>query len=153
MKMKKLLALMLAAVLALTMLTACGGGKGKDVDISDVNAILQSQGLDIEVKSSMELNTVMNIFKAAMRQNDIYLVDTEILASELGPLMPGFACWQVYSSSQQYDTSLEHAAANAVRDLVAGYGANYRFYVSGIELVEPSTQIRYWFVIVGAKNP
>ena len=152
MKMKKLLALMLAAVLALTMLTACGG-KGKDVDISDVNAILQSQGLDIEVKSSMELNTVMNIFKAAMKQKDVYLVDTEILASELGPLMPGFDCWQVYSSSQQYDTSLEHAAANAMRDLVAGYGANYRFYVSGIELVEPSTQIRYWFVIVGAKNP
>ena len=67
--------------------------------------------------------------------------------------MPGFACWQVYSSSQQYDVSLEHAAANAVRDLIAGYGANYRFYVSGIELIEPSTQIRYWFVIVGAKNP
>ena len=92
MKMKKLLALMLAAVLALTMLTACGGGKGKDVDIGDVNEILQSQGMDIEVKSSMELNTVMSIFKTTMRQNDIYLVDTEILASELGPLMPGFAC-------------------------------------------------------------
>lgn len=68
MKMKKLLALVLSAVMAVSMLTACGGGgegtgssgiggsSGNALDIDKVNAFIVASGSNAYTHNSSELN-------------------------------------------------------------------------------------------------
>lgn len=60
MKIKKFLALAMAAVMAVSVLTACGGGSGGSLNTSEVNSILGKAGSDIKVTSS-------NAFKTAVK--------------------------------------------------------------------------------------
>ncbi len=58
MKAKKLLALVLAMVMALGMLTACGGGGGgSSLDMGEIRGLIASEGYDVDVSSSSELNS------------------------------------------------------------------------------------------------
>ena len=59
MKMKKLLALVLSAVMAVTMLTACGGGSGNVLDLNKVNSIIEEQKIDAKAENSNVLNTAV----------------------------------------------------------------------------------------------
>ena len=60
MKMKKLLALVLSAVMAVTMLTACGGGgSGNVLDLNKVNSIIEDQKIDAKAENSNVLNTAV----------------------------------------------------------------------------------------------
>ena len=66
MKMKKLLALALSAIMAVSMLTACGGGgesgsmigisSGNKLDMDRVNAYIAASGSNVIVKNSGVLN-------------------------------------------------------------------------------------------------
>lgn len=60
MKLKKLLALALSLMLALTMLTACGGGRSNIVNTGEVESILAGAGMDVDVGKSGELNRMVN---------------------------------------------------------------------------------------------
>ena len=60
MKLKKLLALALSLMLALTMLTACGGGRSNIVNTGEVESILASSGINVDVGKSGELNRMVN---------------------------------------------------------------------------------------------
>ena len=62
MKMKKLLALVLSAVMAVTMLTACGGGGSSSrnvLDLNKVNSIIEEQKIDAKAENSNVLNTAV----------------------------------------------------------------------------------------------
>ena len=52
MKMKKLLALVLSAVMAVSMLTACGGGGSSSLNVGEVSSLLNNEGYDVTVRSS-----------------------------------------------------------------------------------------------------
>ena len=60
MKLKKLLALALSLMLALTMLTACGGGRNNVANTGEVESILASSGINVDVGKSGELNRMVN---------------------------------------------------------------------------------------------
>lgn len=60
MKLKKLLALVLSLMLALTMLTACGGGRNNVANTGEVESILASSGINVDVGKSGELNRMVN---------------------------------------------------------------------------------------------
>ena len=61
MKMKKLLALALSAVMAVSMLAACGDGlRGGDVNLNKVNSILADDyGMDVKAQNSNDLNVAL----------------------------------------------------------------------------------------------
>lgn len=58
MKMKKLLALVLSAVMAVSMLAACGGGGGS-LNVSELNNVISSYDGGFTVKTSGEFNSAM----------------------------------------------------------------------------------------------
>ena len=60
MKLKKLLALALSLMLALTMLTACGGGRSNVANTGEVESILAGSGINVDVGKSGELNRMVN---------------------------------------------------------------------------------------------
>ena len=68
MKVKKLFALILAAVLAVSVLTACGGGSGGSANIGEVSRIAASQGVDAPIKSSSNLNRALSQTASYMKQ-------------------------------------------------------------------------------------
>ena len=55
MKMKKLLALVLSAVMAVSMLTACGGSGSSSLNVGEVSSLLSDEGYDVTVGSSSDL--------------------------------------------------------------------------------------------------
>lgn len=61
MKMKKFVALALAAVMAVSVLAGCGGGSGVSgsVSTSQVNNLLEDVGSDITVSSDSTLNNAV----------------------------------------------------------------------------------------------
>lgn len=71
MKAKKFAALILALVMALTMLTACGGGGGS-MSLSEVNSILSDKGSSVRVISDSELNSAVKTTAASLQKNGVY---------------------------------------------------------------------------------
>lgn len=77
MKMKKFLALVLSAVMAVSMLAACGGGGGS-LNLSEVNAIVSEYSGSIRVRSSGALNSAIRDTAAYLEQSNSF---TEAVAS------------------------------------------------------------------------
>ena len=71
MKMKKLLALVLSAVMAVSMLAACGGGGGS-LNLSEVNAIVSEYSGSIRVRSSGALNSAIRGPAAYLEQSNSF---------------------------------------------------------------------------------
>ena len=71
MKAKKLLALFLTALMALTILTACGGGSNK-LDMDDVNAKVVSMGGDAVVENDGRLNSAVRAVANEFRRRSTY---------------------------------------------------------------------------------
>lgn len=92
MKLKKLLALALSLMLALTMLTACGGGRRNIVNTGEVESVLASAGINVDVGTSGELNRIANSVADTLEKrsysNDL---DNEITAMLNSMLPPGVA--------------------------------------------------------------
>ena len=146
MKAKKLLALILYAVMALSMLTACGGGG--DLNVKNVNDILEQQGYTVEVKSSPALDFALNTTVGEMRREKFYLLDTAEWANGVGSAMTtlGFSCWTIYSGVETDEPSLESAAARCVRELTQEFGSDLNVSVSGQTLVDEAGT-RYWVAL------
>ncbi len=76
MKMKKLLALALSAVMAVSMLTACGGGsKAGSLNLSEVNSVINEYGGETRVKNSNTLNNALRSVADTLRENGTYTTD------------------------------------------------------------------------------
>ena len=92
MKLKKLLALARSLMLALTMLTACGGGRSNIVNTGEVESILAGAGMDVDVGKSGELNRIANSVAYTLEKrsysNDL---DNEITAMLNNMMHPGVA--------------------------------------------------------------
>ena len=81
MKLKKLLALALSLMLALTMLTACGGGRRNIVNTGEVESVLASAGINVDVGTSGELNRMANsVADTLEKRNYSSNLDNEITA-------------------------------------------------------------------------
>lgn len=88
MKLKKLLALALSLMLALTMLTACGGGRRNIVNTGEVESVLASAGINVDVGTSGELNRMANsVADTLEKRNYSSNLDNEITAM-LNSMLP-----------------------------------------------------------------
>lgn len=73
MKMKKLLALALSAIMAVSMLTACGGGgKAGSLDLGEVNSVINEYGGETRVKNSNTLNSALRNVADILQKNGTY---------------------------------------------------------------------------------
>lgn len=91
MKGKKLAALILAVVMALTMLTACGGGGGS-VSLGQVNTLLAQQGVDADVRSSGDLNQAVRQVAATLEQMNTFdttVANTLMIQNRKYPVVSG----------------------------------------------------------------
>lgn len=98
MKMKKLLALVLSAVMAVTMLTACGGGGNKagSLNLSEVNSVIREHGGETRVKNSTTLNNALLNVADILQKNGTYTTDagTAALKSVRGyPIQESGSTW------------------------------------------------------------
>ena len=79
MKMKKLLALALSAIMAVSMLTACGGGSKSDsLDLSEVKDTVAEAGVSVKVSSNNELTSAVRAVASVLKQNNTFDSQTAI---------------------------------------------------------------------------
>lgn len=79
MKMKKLLALVLSAIMAVSMLTACGGGsKSGSLDLSEVKDTVAEAGVSVKVSSNNELTSAVRAVASVLKQNNTFDSQTAI---------------------------------------------------------------------------
>ena len=79
MKMKKLLALALSAIMAVSMLTACGGGsKSGSLDLSEVKDTVAEAGVSVKVSSNNELTSAVRAVASVLKQNNTFDSQTAI---------------------------------------------------------------------------
>ena len=116
MKLKKLLALALSLMLALTMLTACGGGRSNVANTGEVESILASSGINVDVGKSGELNRMVNS-AADMVEKRSYIsnLQDEVTAMINGMLSAG----QRGACAVVTEATLTEASITA--DMVAAY--------------------------------
>lgn len=72
MKVKKFAALFLAVVMAITMLTACGGGGAGSMSLSEVNSLLSDMGSSARVVSDSELTSAVKTVAASLKESGVY---------------------------------------------------------------------------------
>lgn len=142
MKVKKLLALVLSAVMAMSMLTACGGGNGvKNVSVSnsEVEAIFAAENIEVNVKTTNTAKTAAKAIAGAMRElnsNVIYEDSTkQILANALINSYPSGD----YVGNCYYITRAEMEAVGADAETVAAsavatFGQGKDFEIGVVEV-------------------
>ena len=82
-KIKKLLALALSAVMAVSMLTACGGGgKAGSLNLGEVNSVISEYGGETRVKNSNTLNNALRSVADTLQKNGTYTTDAGTAALE-----------------------------------------------------------------------
>ena len=144
MKMKKLLALVLSAVMAVTMLTACGGGGGSSVktvsvDRSEVEALYAAENYEINVGTSSNATTAAKQVAKLVEEKDYGAVTQDFLSTELSRrLDPGVNGMYMFASQAQVEASsvtVESLVAGTIWTLYsAGLGSNY-----GVVVVDVTT--------------
>ena len=92
MKVKKLLALVLSAVMAMTMLAACGGGGGggtekKFVDLDKVNKRVSSSVSDVTVEEWADLEKGMAAVENMVTQTNRADITLSMVQSTLEPVL------------------------------------------------------------------
>ena len=124
MKLKKLLALALSLMLALTMLTACGGGRRNIVNTGEVESVLASAGINVDVGTSGELNRMANSVADTLEKrsysNDL---DNEITAMLNSMLPPGVAGAYVFPPKDylaENSMTVDMAAASLIYNYSLG---------------------------------
>lgn len=142
MKVKKLLALVLSALMAVTMLTACGGGNGiKNVSVnnSEVEAIFAAENIEINVKATSAAKTVAKAIASAMSElnSDVIYEDSskQILANALVNSYPsdGYVgnCYYITRAEMEsVGADVETVAATAV----ATFGQGTDFEIGVVEV-------------------
>lgn len=142
MKVKKLLALVLSALMAVTMLTACGGGSGAgktvSIDRSEVEEIFAEMGYDVDVKTS---NAATAIAKqtAAWIEEVNYATAVEQVTTEVGNNFPtdavGGCSFIAKADLEAQDAPVEGVAALAIAYCYTGEAGSD----IGVSVVEVNT--------------
>ena len=143
MKVKKLLALVLSALMAVNMLTACGGGgngiKNVSVNNSEVEAIFAAENIEINVKATSAAKTVAKAIASAMSElnSDVIYEDSskQILANALVNSYPsdGYVgnCYYITRAEMEsVGADVETVAATAV----ATFGQGTDFEIGVVEV-------------------
>ena len=142
MKVKKLLALVLSALMAVTMLTACGGGSGVktvSVDRGEVEELYADEGYEISVTTSDVASTAAKQVAALIVERDYGSVTKEFISSELSARLPqgviGYYTFATKASIEASSATLELLVAGTIWTLyAAGYGDSY-----GVAVVDVTT--------------
>ena len=92
MKMKKLLALVLSAVMAVSMLAACGGGGATNIlNRSEVEQIIYDAGVDIDVGSSSEVTRAIRYGAELIKERNYSSLSVSYLSNQLRDYIPADA--------------------------------------------------------------
>lgn len=168
MKRKKFAALILAVVMALTMLTACGGGGSStsgDLDLAAVNEILESAGSGVKVTKDSNLtvgvmaaaqgvargtvtgpssavDTISKSLSTTYRIVSAYAtMETDVLAGAI--TIPGTQAIGVLNTP-------EKVAAGKVIEKQASYGSGYSYSASAKRCTTPDGTV-VWVIAVLVK--
>lgn len=142
MKVKKLLALVLSAIMAVSMLTACGGGNGVktvSVDRREVEKLYADVNYEIEVTTSNIATTAAKQVAEMITERDFGSVTQDFLSTELSRYLPqGAVGMYMFSSKANMEASsvtVETLVAGTIWSLYsAGYGNSY-----GVVVVDVTT--------------
>lgn len=126
MKIKKWLALALSAVMAVGVLTACGGGGGGSLNTGEVNSMIAKAGSDITITAPSELKNAVNSTAKELAQSGAYrnsLVATTKLNNKMGTpafglmLTSGRFCMSFILPERDIETGGEASAMAAMLGL------------------------------------
>ena len=142
MKVKKLLALVLSAVMAMTMLAACGGGgnvKTVSVDRREVEELYADAGYEIDVTTSSIATTAAKQVAEMVTERDLGAVTQDFLSTELSRYLPqgsvGMYLFSPKADMEASSVTVEAFVGGTIWSLYsAGYGDSY-----GVVVVEVTT--------------
>ena len=155
MKGKKLLALLLAAVLAAGVLTACGGpgtSAGVKLNTGTIEQMLETEGVTAAVAADGELSAAVDEVAASLAQctlEEIGRLDVKSMVARRAGAEP-LVC-EVYGDSYWISTPLgytsrrERTAAGLIDDLGAG-----SYHVAAVVFVEQGGQRQILFAVTAA---
>lgn len=140
MKMKKLLALALSAVMAVTMLTACGGssggGKTVPIDCGEVEEIFTEIGYDVDVTTSSKATAIARQTAEWVEEVD-YVTAYEKVSAEVQNNFPegvGGGCYFIVKA----EAEAQAVPAEGIAAMAVAYGytgeAGADFSVSVVEV-------------------
>ena len=159
MKMKKLMALVLSAVMAVSMLAACGDGlRGGDVNLNKVNSILADDyDMDVKAQNSNDLNVALiEVAHKLKKDGPITSDNANVLLSQSRnyPLMNGTfmriggASVATNTEIETYYGGLDEAAATLVAALSVAAGQQYGVSMDAIDIYVSAQKVNdtYWLI-------
>ena len=136
MKMKKLLALALAAVMAVSMLTACGGGgNAVSIDRGEVEDILAEAGYEADVSTSLVATVAAKQAAALIEDENYATISTALVGAEITNSLPqgmmGYYMFAAQADLEANSVSVENLVAGTIWNLyAAGYGPKFAVAVA-----------------------
>ena len=136
MKMKKLLALALAAVMAVSMLTACGGGgNAVSIDRGEVEEILAEAGYEADVSTSLVATVAAKQAAALIEDENYATITTALVGAEITNSLPqgmvGYYMLAAQADLEANSVTAESLAVGTIRKLSeAGYGPKFAVAVA-----------------------
>ena len=162
MKMKKLLALVLSAVMAVSMLTACGGSGSSSLNVGEVNSHLNDEGYDVTVRSSSDLKQASSqVAEYLQSKNDFSTetANTYLTSFKDYPIISGsqarIGMGASISSVELGNVPIENMVAAIIATLdasikQAGYGAYITGYYVGMTEVTAQNGTVYYVLVIEA---
>ena len=152
MKMKKLLALVLSAVMAVSMLAACGGGGATNIlNRSEVEQIIYDAGVDIDVGSSSEVTRAIRYGAELIKERNYSSLSVSYLSNQLRDYIPADAyfntAFAVSTLFENSGVSLELYAASMIAQLSDTVGLDADFSASAVE-VTTKDNVRCTLIVV-----
>ena len=151
MKMKKLLALVLSAVMAVSMLAACGGGATNILNRSEVEQIIYDAGVDIDVGSSSEVTRAIRYGAELIKERNYSSLSVSYLSNQLRDYIPADAyfntAFTVSTLFENSGVSLELYTASMIARLSDTVGLDADFSASAVE-VTTKDNVRCTLIVV-----
>lgn len=152
MKMKKLLALVLSAVMAVSMLAACGGGGATNIlNRSEVEQIIYDAGVDIDVGSSSEVTRAIRYGAELIKERNYSSLSVSYLSNQLRDYIPADAyfntAFTVSTLFENSGVSLELYTASMIARLSDTVGLDADFSASAVE-VTTKDNVRCTLIVV-----
>lgn len=152
MKMKKLLALVLSAVMAVSMLAACGGGGATNIlNRSEVEQIIYDAGVDIDVGSSSEVTRAIRYGAELIKERNYSSLSVSYLSNQLRDYIPADAyfntAFAVSTLFENSGVSLELYTASMIAQLSDTVGLDADFSASAVE-VTTKDNVRCTLIVV-----
>ena len=163
MKVKKLLALVLSAMMAVSMLTACGGGGSSSLNVGEVSSLLNNEGYDVTVRSSTDLKQASSQVAEYLQSKNDFSTETAnayLTSFKEYPIISGnqarIGMGASISSAELGNVPIENMVAAVIATLdvsmeQAGYGAYVAGYYVGMTEVTAQNGIVYYVLVIEAE--